>query len=83
MEIGRILNFDDYVTSLSKKSGRKLAVFARLSKFISFKQNLILIKIFVESQFRYFSLIWMFHSRNANSKKDHLQQRSLRIVYND
>ena len=40
-------------------------------------------KTFVESQFGYCSLIWMFHSRKVNSKINHLQERSLRIVYND
>ena len=40
-------------------------------------------KTFVESQFGYCPLIWMFHSRKVNSKINHLQERSLRIVYND
>ena len=35
--IGRNLNFDDHVISLYQKVGRKLAVLARLSKFLSFK----------------------------------------------
>ena len=35
--IGRNLNFDDHVISLYQKVGRKLAVLARLSKFMSFK----------------------------------------------
>ena len=35
--IGRNLNFDDLVISLYQKVGRKLAVLARLSKFMSFK----------------------------------------------
>ena len=39
MEIGRKLNFDDHVISLFKKAGRKQAVLARLSKFMSFKQK--------------------------------------------
>ena len=83
IEIGRNLNFDDHVISLCKKAGRKLAVLARLSKFMSFKQKRILMKTFVESQFGYCPLIWMFHSRKVNSKINHLQERSLRIVYND
>ena len=81
MEIGRNLNFDDHVSSLCKKRGRKLAVLLRLSKFMSFKQKPILMKIFVESQFGYWPLIWMFHSRKADSKMNHLQERSLKIVY--
>ena len=83
MEIGRNLNFDDHVILLCKKAGRKLAVLARSSKFMSFKQKRILMKTFVESQFGYCPLIWMFRSWKVNSKISHLQQRSLRIVYND
>ena len=41
-------------------------------------------KTFVESQFGHCPLISMFHSRKVNSKTiNHLQGRSLRIVYND
>ena len=39
MEKGRNPNFDDYVPSLYKKAGRKLAMLARLSKFLSLKAN--------------------------------------------
>ena len=49
---------------------------------MSFKQKRILMKTFVESQFGYCPLIWMFHSQKANSKINHLQERSLKIVYN-
>ena len=82
-EVGRYLNFDDHVFSLCKKAGRKLAVLARLSKFKSFKQKGILMNIFVESQFGYCPLIWMFHSRKVNSEINDLQEQSLRMVYND
>ena len=81
IEIGRNLNFDDHVISLCKKAGRKLAVLTRLYKFMSVKQKRILMNTFVESQFGYCPLIWMFHSRKVNSKIYHLQGRSLRIVY--
>ena len=83
MEIRRNLNFEDHVISPCKKAGRKLVVLARLSKFMSFKQKRMLMKTFVESQFGYCPLSWMFHSRKANSKINNLQERSLRIVYND
>ena len=49
MKRGRNLNFDDHMISLCKKAGRKLALLARLSKFISFKQKRILMKTLVES----------------------------------
>ena len=83
IEIGRNLNFDNHVVSLCKKAGRKLAVLARLFKFMSFKQKRILMKAFFESQFGICPLIWVFQSRKVNNKIKHLQERSLRIVYND
>ena len=69
--------------SLRKKSEKKLPVSERLSKFMSFKQKRIFKNAFVESQFGYCPLIWIFHSRKGNSKINHLQERSLKIIYND
>ena len=69
--------------SLRKKSEKKLPVSERLSKFMSFKQKRIFKNAFVESQFGYCPLIWIFPSRKGNSKINHLQERSLKIVYND
>ena len=40
-------------------------------------------KAFIESQFSYCLLIWMFHSRGVNNKINHLHERLLRIVYKD
>ena len=79
MEVGRNLNFDDYVSSLCRKAGRKLTV----SKSMSLKFKQILMSTFVESKFGYCPLIWMFHSREVIRKINHLQERSLRGVYDD
>ena len=40
-------------------------------------------KTFIESQFGYCPLIWMFHGRIVNKKINHLHERALRIVYKD
>ena len=40
-------------------------------------------KTFIESQFNYCPLIWMFYSRTINNKIDRLHERALRIVYSD
>ena len=73
IEIGRNLNFDDFVSSLCKKAGRKLAVLARLFKFMSLKQERMVVKRFFETQFRYCPLIWVFHSRKVNRQKLYLR----------
>ena len=83
LDIDKNLNFNEHVSSLRRKVSNKLSVLARLSNFMSFKQRRILLKTFIESQFGYCPLIWMFHSRRVNNKINHLHERSLRIVYKD
>ena len=43
----------------------------------------ILNKAFIESQFGYCPLIWIFHSRTLNNKINKLHERSLRLAYSD
>ena len=38
-------------------------------------------KSFIEAQFGYCQLIWMFHTRELNRKINHIHERALRIVY--
>ena len=40
-------------------------------------------KSFINSQFNYCPLVWMFYSRYLNNKINKLQERALRMVYND
>ena len=42
-----------------------------------------IMKSFVNSQFSYFPLIWMFHSRRLNNKINSIHERALRITYQD
>ena len=50
---------------------------------MSQKKLRIIVKAFVSSQFAYYPLIWMFHSKQINHKINKLHERALRIVYND
>ena len=40
-------------------------------------------KTFVESQFNYCPLIWMFHSRRLSNKINNALKKALRIVHSD
>ena len=42
-----------------------------------------IMKSFVTSQFSYCPLIWMFHSRRLNNKINSINERALRIPYQD
>ena len=43
----------------------------------------LLMKSFIESQFDYCPVIWMFHSRLLNNRINRLHERALRLVYKD
>ena len=60
-----------------------MSVLARLSNFKCTNKKRVLMKAFIESQFSYCPLIWMFHSTRVNNKINNLHDRSLRIVYKD
>ena len=40
-------------------------------------------KSFITSQFSYFPLRWVFHSRNMESRSNGIHQRALRLAYHD
>ena len=43
----------------------------------------IIMKAFIESQFQYCPLVWMFHRRTLNNRINKLHERALRLVYKD
>ena len=83
VSINNNLKFDNHVSNLSKKAGRKLSTLTRLDKILPFHKMRILMKSFFNSQFSYCPLIWMFISHSSNHKVNRLQEQSLRILYKD
>ena len=77
------LNFNEHVTNLIKKGNQKLHAIARISKYLCENKLKLVVRTFIESQFNYCPLIWMFHSRTLNTKINYLHERALRIIYKD
>ena len=59
-----LLLYDVYQTSL------------RILSILNFQQKRVLMKSFINSQFNYCPLVWMFHSRYLNNKINKLQERA-------
>ena len=72
-----------YVSNICLKANRKLSALTRVAKFVPFKTRRILFKAFIESQFKYCPLEWMFHGRKINDKINKVHERARRIIYND
>ena len=77
------LSFDQHISSICSKPSQKLHVLGRTATVMSFTKRRTLMKAFIESQFNYCPLIWVFHSRTMNDKINGIHERALRLVYSD
>ena len=77
------LSSDQHVSSICSKASKKLYALGCIANFMSFNKCRTLVKAFIESQFNYRPLIWMFHSRTMNKKINRIHERALRLVYSD
>ena len=77
------LNINEHVSNICDKVSQKLHILARVAVFINIGKLRILMKAFIESQFSYCSLVWMFHSRTLNNRINRLHEKALRLVYKD
>ena len=75
------LDFSEHVSNICKKVSKKLHALARISKYICQEKLTIPLKAFIESQFNYCPLVWMFHSMILNNRINKLHERALRLVY--
>ena len=77
------LDFNEHMSKLCKKASQKWHALARVAPYIDSEKLKILLKGFIESQFDYCPLIWMFHNRTMNNRINKLHERALRIAYKD
>ena len=81
VKIDKNLDLNEHVSNLCKKGNQKLHALARISKYLSTEKLKIFMKTFIQSQFNYCPLTWMFHNRTLNNKINKLHERALKIVY--
>ena len=83
LTIDKYLKFDIHLNAICKKVGQKISALARLIYVVPIHKKRLLMKSFIESQFAYCPLIWMFCKRSINNRINRLHERALRVVYND
>ena len=82
--IDKNLNFNSHLSSICKKVSQKVTALARIVKLLPFQKRSIILKTFIESQFSYCPLVWMFCTREMNRKINYVHERALlRLIYND
>ena len=77
------LKFDKHINKICNTVNKKLNALHPTGSHMSLDKQKMLLRAFIESQFSYCPLIWMFHSRTLNNKINRLHEKALRIVYGD
>ena len=83
IHIDNELKLDKHIDQICDKAGNKISALARVRHHFSFENRRMLLKTFIESQFSYCPLVWMFHGRVINQRINRLHERALRLVYDD
>ena len=83
LTIDHKLKFDAHIDKLCKTARFKLHALRRIRKFLTLEQAKLLANSFVNTQFGYAPLIWMFTSKNSMLKINKIHRRTLRVVYDD
>ena len=81
--IDKNLRFKKHVSDICKKASGKLTALTRLATIMPFDKKKLLMNSFIQSQFAYCPLLWMFCSRDMNDKINSIHKRALRMVYLD
>ena len=79
----KVCTMYNHITKVCRKAKRKLSAFSRIPRYLSMKHKKLLYMCFIEAQFKYCSLTWMFCSRSCSNKIKKLQGRASRLVYDE
>jgi exonuclease III len=81
--IEKQLKFDTQIKGLIKTAHQKLSALIRYARILNFEKRRTLMKSFIEAQFGYSPLTWMFHNRYLENLINRVHERALRCVYLD
>ena len=76
------LNFKSHMKKICEKAKQKLSALARISKLTTPTERKKLINSFINSQFTYCPLIWMFSWKECYKRINKIHESSLRLILN-
>ena len=77
------LKFKKHINELCRKASYKLHALQRIRRYLSVDKAKLLANAFIDSQFNYASLIWMFVGKTLINKICKIHHRTLQVVYDD
>ena len=82
VKIDKQLNFKSHIEELCRKAAYKLDALRSVRKYLIVEKAKLLANAFINSQFTYAPLIWMFAGKSSIAKICKIHFRTLQIVYN-
>ena len=82
LTIDNRLTFKDHINILCCRASFKLHALRRIRKYLTTDKAKLLYNAFINSQFNYASIIWMFCHKQNYLKSEKIQYQALKIVYN-
>ena len=77
------LTFTEHVKRTCVKAARQLNALSRISKHLNVSAKKQIFRSFILSNFTYCSIVWHFCGSINNNKMEKIQERALKIVYDD
>ena len=72
------MKFEKHSKDICNKASQKIHVLSRTTSYMLLNKGRLLMETFVESQFNYCPLIWMFHSRLQNNKINNVHKNAVK-----
>ena len=79
--IGKRLTFKKHIDNLARKAQYKLHALRRSRKFLAIEKAKILGNAFIDSQFNYAPLIWMFCRKRFYPKIEKIHHKTLKVIH--
>ena len=76
------LTFNEHIDNLCRTANYKLHALRRIRKYLSLEKTKLLCNAFINSQFNYAPLVWMFCRKKQYLKIQKIHHKALKVVYN-
>ena len=83
MKFDHKFSFNDHIPELCKKANRKIHALSRGASYINIAKNKYSYECVLQSQFSYWSLVWMCNSCVKSGKINSLRESGLQIIYSE
>ena len=79
--IDKELNFSKHIDTLCRNAQYKLHALRRIRRYLSLEKAKMLCSAFIDSQFNYAPLIWMFCRKGLYLKMQKIHHKTLKVIY--